>query len=303
MSEQLSRGYLRARHVFTGELVLETALHIGGGRDQPGASDSPVIRDPLGRPFVPGSSFKGAFRAAVERLLPNLAHLGLRTCALAHELPDCLTAQEQTVGVDYRTVSSAIGRTLRESDTKIITALNHLDERLPIGTKISDIVLLRLLDRWLCDTCKVFGSPFLAATAHFSDLAVVEPWYDLIQVRDGVGIDRDSERARDRIKYDFEAVPPGMAFAFKLTLENPGPHDLGLVAIGLQEFVNGMVPLGGIRSRGLGRCRLEGLQVQTMDFTNGQTLRDYLTGRPPAEQDAGPLLASAVERLLNGQED
>jgi CRISPR-associated RAMP protein (TIGR02581 family) len=303
MSEQLSRGHLRARYIFTGKLVLETALHIGGGRDQPGASDSPVIRDPLGRPFVPGSSFKGAFRAAVERLLPNLAHLGLRTCALARELPDCLTAQEQTLGTDYRTVSSAIGRTLRESDAEVVAALGRLNERLPIGTNISDIVLLRMLNRWLCDTCKVFGSPFLAATAHFTDLPVVEPWYDLIQVRDGVGIDRDSERARDRIKYDFEAVPPGTAFAFKLMLENPGPHDLGLVAIGLQEFVNGMVPLGGIRSRGLGRCRLEGLQVQTIDFTDGQALRNYLTGHPPTEQDAGPVLVSAVERLLNGQED
>lgn len=302
MSEQLSRGHLRARYIFTGKLVLETALHIGGGRDQPGTSDSPVIRDPLGRPFVPGSSFKGAFRAAVERLLPNLAHLGLRTCSLAHELPDCLTAQEQQQpGKYYRTISRVVGR---KPDSDALAALARLGERVSVGEDVTDALLLRLLDRWLCDTCKVFGSPFLAATAHFTDLAVMEPWYDLIQVRDGVGIDRDSERARDRIKYDFEAVPPGTAFAFKLTLENPGPHDLGLVAIGLQEFVNGMVPLGGIRSRGLGRCNLEELQVQKMDFADGQALRNYLTGHPPAEQDAGPLLASAVERLLNnGQED
>lgn len=301
MSEQLSRGHLRARYTFTGKLVLETALHIGGGRDQPGASDSPVIRDPLGRPFVPGSSFKGAFRAAVERLTPNLAHLGLRTCALARELPDCLTAQEQNQpGKDYRTISSATGR---KPDSGVLAALARFGERVPAGEDITDALLLRLLDRWLCNTCKVFGSPFLAATAHFTDLAVVEPWYDLIQMRDGVGIDRDSERARDRIKYDFEAVPPGTAFAFKLILENPGPHDLGLVAIGLQEFISGMVPLGGIRSRGLGRCHLEGLRVQKIDFADGQMLRDYLTGRPPAEQDAGPLLASAVERLLNRQED
>lgn len=298
MSEQLSRAHLRARYVFSGSLVLDTALHIGGGRDQPGTSDSPVIRDPLGRPFVPGSSFKGAFRAAVERLTPNLAHLRLRTCALQLGYPDCLSTNE-ALGQAYRVVSGSMGRPFTQ---EVKNALSDLERSDLANEKVTDETLLALLDRWLCDTCKVFGSAHLAATACFSDLPVQEPWYDLIQVRDGVGIDRDSERARERIKYDYEAVPPGTAFSFHLTVENPGPHDLGLVAIGLQEFVQGMVPLGGIRSRGLGRCHLEGLQVESVDFTDGLALRDYLTGRRPEPRDAEPFLAETINRLLNPQE-
>lgn len=295
MSEQLSRGHLRTRHVFTGKLVLETALHIGGGREQPGASDSPVIRDPLGRPFVPGSSFKGAFRAAVERLAPNLPHL--RTCALTPGFPDCLTTQEETLGAAYRAISGFVGKG-RATTPEAERAFSRLEVHELAGEPVTDSLLLRLLDRWQCDTCKVFGSPYLAAAVRFSDLPVLEPWYDLIQVRDGVGIDRDSERARDRIKYDFEAVPPGTAFQFQMTLENASPRDLGLVAIGLQEFLSGMIPLGGIRSRGLGRCRLEELQVQTVDFTDGGALRNYLTGQQPALKTADTFLADAVKRLL-----
>lgn len=295
MSEQLSRGHLRTRYVFTGKLVLETALHIGGGREQPGASDSPVVRDPLGRPFVPGSSFKGAFRAAIERLAPNLPHL--RTCALTPGYPDCLTTQEKTLGEAYRVISSFVGKD-PPSTSDVQEACGRLDARALIGRPITDADLLRLLERWQCDTCKVFGSPYLAAAVRFSDLPVIEPWYDLIQVRDGVGIDRDSERARDRIKYDFEAVPPGTAFQFQMTLENASPRDLGLVAIGLQEFLSGMIPLGGIRSRGLGRCRLEELHVQTVDFTDGGALRSYLTGQQPTLKAADTFLADAVKRIL-----
>jgi len=326
MSEQLSRAHLRARHIFTGTLVLDTALHIGGGRDQPGASDSPVVRDPLGRPFVPGSSFKGAFRAAVERLVPNLAHLGLHTCALQPGYPRCLSthqapselesedsgpdqaeetpeqrAEKLDLGTAYRTVSGSMSRRLNATK-EVTAALIRLERPDLAGQIVTADVLLSLLDQWLCDTCKVFGSAYLAATARFSDLPVQEPWYDLIQVRDGVGIDRDSERARERIKYDYEVIPPGTAFQFHLTVENPGSHDLGLVAIGLQEFISGMVPLGGIRSRGLGRCRLEGLQVQAVNFTDGQALRDYLTGDGPKPRDAKPFLADAIDRLLNPQE-
>ena len=40
------------------------------------------------------------------------------------------------------------------------------------------------------------------------------------QIRDGVGVDRDSERARGGIKFDFEVVPPQVAY-----LMAPAPTD------------------------------------------------------------------------------
>ncbi|MCE4605947.1 MAG: type III-B CRISPR module RAMP protein Cmr4 [Desulfurococcales archaeon] len=44
-----------------------TNIHIGAGRS-PGIVDLPVIRDPYGYPYIPGSSFKGALKSHLGRL-------------------------------------------------------------------------------------------------------------------------------------------------------------------------------------------------------------------------------------------
>jgi CRISPR-associated RAMP protein (TIGR02581 family) len=245
MNTTLDRSQLRARYRITGRIVLETALHIGGGRNPSAATDSPVVRDGAGRPFIPGSSIKGAFRAAVERLVPNIP--GLRTCGLSDAPEACA---------------------------------NRLREELKDRKNIPEAELLELLDRILCDTCRTFGTTHLASVALFHDAPISEPWRSLpevpTQIRDGVGIDRDSERAREGIKYDFEVVPPQASFDFTLTLENPSERDLGLIALGLQEFIAGMIPLGGIRSRGLGRCHLEEVKIEWVDFSDPKAMTAYL---------------------------
>ena len=62
----------------TGTLTTITALRISAGRSsEPIGSDLPVIKDALGNPLIPGSSFKGALRSRLESFLrginPNLA--------------------------------------------------------------------------------------------------------------------------------------------------------------------------------------------------------------------------------------
>ncbi len=63
----------------TGELTTITALRISAGRSsEPIGSDLPVIKDALGNPIIPGSSFKGAMRSRLESFLrginPSLAY-------------------------------------------------------------------------------------------------------------------------------------------------------------------------------------------------------------------------------------
>lgn len=70
---------LRNRLTVRGELVALSGLRIGAGRESGVVgSDLPVLRDAFGRPFIPGASLKGAFRARVEALIrsvaPNQAH-------------------------------------------------------------------------------------------------------------------------------------------------------------------------------------------------------------------------------------
>src|SRR6266487_4893503 len=88
MVEQMNRYELRNRYVFKGKLVMQTAFHIGGGKVTLSHSDSPVVLTPTEEPFIPGSSFKGALRSTVEKLVPGLpTSAKLSSCALI-ELPE-----------------------------------------------------------------------------------------------------------------------------------------------------------------------------------------------------------------------
>jgi len=291
MNTTLDRSQLRSRYRFTGALVLDTALHIGGGREASAVTDSPIVRDGMGRPLIPGSSFKGAFRAAVERLLPNLP--GYRTCAL-NPSDSCLS-MNGTLSKAYRAVSEAASRGNAIKDAEALQMLQRTQWQ---GQEVNETHLLDLLNEYLCDTCKTFGSIHLASVARFHDLPLKSPEYTaLTQIRDGVGIDRDSERAVDKNKFDFEIVPAQTAFAFSLTLENPSPRDLGLIAIGLQEFISGMVPLGGIRSRGLGQCHLESVEVAQVDFTQSAAFKNYLVSGWPQPQPLGNFIEQQIAAL------
>lgn len=56
-----------------------THLHPGAGRS-PGVVDLPVIRDPLGYPFIPGSSIKGALKSLLARKYKCLDGNGRLSC-------------------------------------------------------------------------------------------------------------------------------------------------------------------------------------------------------------------------------
>src|SRR5438067_7977567 len=86
MAQQVTNRYeLRNRYLFEGRLLMQTAFHIGAGSGKAtlSPSDSPVVLTPEGKPFIPGSSFKGALRSTVEKLVPNLpTKAELFTCGL-----------------------------------------------------------------------------------------------------------------------------------------------------------------------------------------------------------------------------
>src|SRR5579859_2177650 len=117
MAEMINRYELRNRYVFTGKLVMLTAFHIGGGvgRMAMSASDSPVVLTPEGVPFIPGSSFKGALRSAVEKLVPVLPSNWF-TCSLV-QLSDkeAEEAQRQNMRICSTTWSADLDRKKRRN--------------------------------------------------------------------------------------------------------------------------------------------------------------------------------------------
>lgn len=259
-----NRYELRNRYVFVGKLVMQTALHIGGGRSTLSSSDSPVVLTPDQKPFIPGSSFKGALRSTVEKIVPSLpAAANLYSCALI-ELDENAAPEQHTGG--------KVCSTMRQSE------ITQERRKNPGNT-----AWLKEALRGLCDTCLLFGSPFAAARLSVDDLYLSpDEWSEVIQTRDGVAIDRDSEKAKDRLKYDFEVVPASTSFDLRLVLENATLQDLQLTSVGLSEFMHGFGVIGGKRSRGLGVSRLDDLRVFELDLEDKnlsaryENLRKYL---------------------------
>ncbi|MFB2974749.1 CRISPR-associated RAMP protein Csx7 [Microseira sp. BLCC-F43] len=230
-----------------GTLWTVTALRISAGRStEPIGSDLPVIKDALGRPLIPGSSFKGALRSRVESFLRGI--VGSDRKLVANPAIE-----------DEWSITSKEMKELKEQNT------NDLDL-----TK----AILNQTDLVSC----LFGSPWVASKFQVRDLTVQpDAWFGQYQERDGVSIDRDTETAADGKLYDFQVVPAGTPFEFKAVVENAEDWELGLLTIGLHQFETEQIPLGGGRSRGLGVVKLEIDKMRWIDVEgNPKFLLEYL---------------------------
>lgn len=325
---------LERRYLFSGDLVLQTALHIGGGDALLGATNSPIIRTAEGLPFIPGASLKGAFRSTVEKLaatvgLPNVEQDVIdQSSAWAQDFRQRLDRLmeragqstmdgieqyvDQMIDLVENQVSAMIALTDAPTDeTTGITssnpesrqahrkAIQHLKDYLiqclqdypqQRSTRWTERDTLGLVRQEWPATALLFGTPYTASKIQFADAYLRQPEEAVIQRRDGVAIDRDSERVMEGLLYNYEVVPPTTRFGFEITLENPDDTDLGLTCLGLSELLGGFFGVGGKRSSGLGRCTLENFQAYELDLTNTNPaerldrLRTYLTGQTQTQR-------------------
>jgi CRISPR-associated RAMP protein (TIGR02581 family) len=213
-----------------------TPLHIGLGRSQGvTGSDLPVLLDILERPVIPGSSFKGALRSQVESLVRGLGDSAL--------LRSCDVIARQYC------VEPALWRE-RNREAEIL--------------------------RRSCHVCLLFGGPHVAGKLSVPDLMVDSDWHPhMIQVRDGVSINRDTLTSESGRKFDFEVVPPGVRFYLSLVLDNPEDYEIGLLLRTLVLFDEGFAFLGGHSSRGMGRVRIsikEIIRVDARRFLMGEAI-------------------------------
>ena len=128
-----------------------------------------------------------------------------------------------------------------------------------------------------CDVCKLFGSPVQAGRLWVSDGALKD-WASVVQVRDGVVIDRDSQTAVDGLKYDYEVVPSSSRFQLCIDLENPTDSDRALLGAALFDWHAGS-SIGGFTSRGLGRFHLEDIKLSGVNMSDDEQRVKFLTGR------------------------
>lgn len=245
----------------TGTLTTVTALRISAGRStEPIGTDLPVIKDALGRPLIPGSSFKGALRSRLESFLRGI---------------EPSLAANPAIEAEWSITNDRMnGRDGIKSEVE--KELEQYPDRERSGKRDS-VLTTKILDE--TDLAShLFGSPWLASKFQVRDLTVLpDTWFGQYQERDGVAIDRDTETAADGKLYDFQVVPARTPFEFRAVVENAEDWELGLLMIGLHQFETEQIPLGGGRSRGLGVVRLDIDQLRWFDVEDDPVrLIDYL---------------------------
>lgn len=216
---------LERRIRMQGVLTTRTALHIGSGTPTwETASDLAVLRDALGRPFIPGSTLKGVIRATIEAILRASERRdgGLWAC-------------------DPLAKKDACGYHEQGKREEAVAA-------------ISDH----------CAVCRLLGSHVLASHVRFSDALPCGDVEPRIEVRDGVAIDRDLRTVYGGQKYDFETVAPGAEFNLEVFIDNPDDWTMGLLIMGFDQLADGFAGLGGFTSRGLGRVDLAWTELVTV---------------------------------------
>jgi len=224
---------LKLKVAIKGTIELSSGLHIGVGESlEVTGTDSPVLRDFNGAPYIPGSSFKGPFRAAVEAVVRAVGFSPdkLWSCnVLGRDDEKCIYRKEDV----YHAKKSRNTKKANEPNVEEFLWENS------------------------CHICRLFGSPSIASRVKFPDMRIRSEWKEtMFEVRDGVAIDRDSETQKSRALYDFEIVPPGTQFEFKMIVDNPEDWELNLLLNCLDMFNKGYISLGGIKSRGLGTVKI-----------------------------------------------
>jgi CRISPR-associated RAMP protein (TIGR02581 family) len=246
---------LLRRLQLTARLTFDTGWRIGTGKEGITTSDLGVLLDPLGLPVLPGSSLKGKLRSTCE----SLAHaLNLSACFLNVEASGVPCTSDVN---HYRQV--------KEQHTDAVRA----------GPQQQ----LDWIERNTCDVCKLFGSQARAARLRCGDGLLENQDAAVVQVRDGVVLNRDSHNAVPGLKYDYEVLPAGTCFRIHFDVDNPTDTDEALLGAALFEWVAGS-NLGGFTSRGLGRFHLEDIQVARADLDDPGQRRRYLTEWDPEKR-------------------
>jgi CRISPR-associated RAMP protein (TIGR02581 family) len=243
---RLSFAALQNRLVITGELVALTALRIGAGRAADyGDTDLPVLRDAIGRPFVPGASLKGALRARVEALIRAVA-------------PDQALDFQEIEAWQERVIAPLKEEdSLRQNDRALSAAIWR-------NSSLIDLT---------------FGAPWVAGRLFLKDAQVDQKlWFGQHEIRNGVALNRDTETAEEGLLYNYEVTPAGTRFDFELA--NAEPWQLGLVLLALKPWERGEVALGGFRSRGLGRVKLETAARRYSEIDGVDAVIDLLSHGP-----------------------
>lgn len=204
-------------------------------------------------PYIPGSSLKGMIRSYGEKICRSLRD---------NPVPVCLPYAGLSSKDPNEKGQASCGLRLDEYKKK------YSQKTIP-SRKIYSLS---------CPICRLFGSHEFIGRCSTSDAYLTEeskkPGGHVLEIRDGVAIDRFTGGAAKGAKYDLEVLTKG-EFETVLDIRNFERWQMGLLGLILRDMEEGLVRLGFGKSRGLGR-----FQAEITEFKLGYFGKpaDYFTG-------------------------
>ena len=214
----IDKSVIRRTVIVEGEVIAVSPLRIGAGKenfDPASLARDSVLKDSSGRPIIPGSSWKGVFRSAGERILRNK---NVEVCS--------------GIGRDY-----CLNNYRKARDFESALRNNDINEALDIFWN------------YTCLNCKLFGTMSVMGNVRFLDSLPIT--YSL-NTRTMVAISRTEGAAARGALVTVEYVEPGSKFNFKMIGVNLPNYAIGYLVAIMKQIHEGFVQIGGHKSRGFG---------------------------------------------------
>ena len=246
--------------ILEADLTCETGLHIGAGKGtlEIGGADNPVIKDSFGRPYLPGSSLRGAMRHALERALD-------------------LVKNDEIVYLSRR----------RGQEVRIHQSNRPNDEVCLLFGRSSEAGATAIARLAVSDS-KLDADSITPAMHEYLD-------DEMTEVKSETAIDRLTAQSSSRT---LERVPAGARFRVRLVLDILCPEDRELLAPVVQALrLIEDSGLGGGRSRGSGVVRFSKISGQWRSkgyYAAGEAAAEVLTAADLSAVDA----AQVAEKLV-----
>lgn len=273
---------LEEKVIIRGTVTPLTPLHIGWQRSfDPVSSDAPVIKDPAGNPYIPGSSFKGIIRSFIEGFLGG--------AELPENLQPCYPTDNESCIEDeeIEQIKKKVAQERAEQERK-------KEKKTSLEAEIA-----RYITENACPVCRIFGSSYMGGKLKIKDMPIMSEWNNaFLQIRDGVVIDRDSRTARDKGKYDFEIAAPGTIFSLEIAGDNLENYEKGLLFTAFDLVSQGFAALGGNVSRGTGRIKIDITEIEILNTK--KLFQQYdLNGKIEPEKKTGAELKKYETEMKN----
>ncbi len=283
-------------YVIEGVLINEEPLRVGKGRGELGEVDLPVIKLPSGNPYIPGSSIKGVLRSLAESLIrsgflgsnsracePSMNDLRFRKCSLATELLTKIYYDVITRRLEYvknRGKFEGLVRDLTRkylekllNEQEINSLINEVFNVYREGNLSSLLNVVNVVTERLgpCLVCQLFGNTSLASHIEVLDAVPLSNNVPLLS-RTRVSIDRFRGSSKGTALFNYEFIPKGVEWRFKLIIKNVDLRGDGskskLIKSLLSILVSNdcIISFGGMRSVGLGLVKLDKSRCKVIKY-------------------------------------